>query len=248
MARRSGARMGRDLGRMSDDALDELYGASLEDFTVARNALATKLKESGDSDAAKAVKALKKPTVAAWTVNQVARRHPDDVEDLLSLRDALNDASGPALRAAGEKRRRLLARLVKHAEGILSASGHGVTAGTLEKVTQTFQGGSTEEEIEALRAGRLTRELAPSGFAGLSMSDAASWSAPPPSKAKTRAAEKADELAATADEKEAEARELEKAAELARKHAEAAAREAKVARRAAVRARERAEAAAARLD
>ncbi|HEY7874406.1 MAG TPA: hypothetical protein VIG64_04715 [Actinomycetota bacterium] len=232
---------------MAPEVADHLYEASLSDFTRARDEIAAKLKAAGDDDAARAVKTLKKPTVAAWAVNQVARRHSDDVKELLALRDDLADASGAALREVGEKRRRLLARLVKHAESILRDSGHAPTGGTLEKVTQTFQAGATDEEVELLRTGTLTRELSPSGFAGMDWSDAASWTAPPASKATSRAREKADELAAAAEEKEAEARELEKAAELARKHAEAAAHEAEVARRNADRARERADAAAARL-
>jgi hypothetical protein len=227
---------------------DDLYALPLDEFTAARDELAAELKRSGDGDEAARVKRLKKPTVAAWTVNQVARRHADDVGELLALRDEMNDVSGAALRAVGEKRRRLLARLVRHAEGVLRDGGHAPTAATLEKVTQSFQGGATEEEVEQLRTGRLTRELTPSGFAGLGFSDEARWEPAPPSKAESRAKEKAEELAATAEEKEAEARDLEKAAELARKHAEAAAHEAEVARRNADRARERADAASARLD
>jgi hypothetical protein len=233
---------------MSVEDADHLYDLPLDEFTRARDQTAKKLKDAGDEDRARAVKALKKPTVAAWAANQVARRHSDDVGELLALRDRMNDATGASLREAGEKRRRLLARLVKHAESVLEQGGHGATAGTLEKVTQTFQAGATDEEVDLLRTGRLTRELTPSGFAGLSFPDEARWQPPPPSKAASRAAAKAEELATTAEEKEADARDLEKVAELARKHAEAAAREAEVARRAADRARERADAAAARLD
>lgn len=221
----------------------------LEEFTAARDALSVELKKSGDAEAAKAVKVLRKPSVAAWTVNQLARRHSDSMEELLALREEMEDAGAAQLRAVGEKRRKLLASLVKKAEGILREGGHGTSAATLEKVTQTLQAGATDEEIELLRTGRLTRELSPSGFAGFAFSPApVADDAPAPSKATQRARAKAEELAETADEKEAQARELEKAAEVARKHAEAAARQAEVARRNADRARERAEAAAARVD
>jgi hypothetical protein len=233
---------------MADAVAAQLYEVPLEEFTAERNKLAASLKEAGESDAASAVKALKKPDVAAWTVNQLAHRYPDQIRELLALRDEMGGSSGSDLRAAGEKRRHLLAQLVKHADAILRDAGHAPAAGTLEKITQTLQAGATEEEVEALRAGRLTRALAPSGFAGLSWSDEARSEPSPPSKATVRAKEKAESLTATADEKEAEAIELEKAAAVARKHADAAARQAEVARRAADRARERAAAASAKLD
>ena len=230
---------------MTGDPAARLYEVPLDDFTAERNKLAAELKEAGDADAARAVKSLKKPNVAAWAVNQLARRHGDQMTQLLSLRDRMNGASGAELRSIGEERRHLLAQLVKHADSILRDAGHGSSAATLEKVAQTLQAGSSDEEVELLRNGTLTRELAPSGFAGLAWTDESPAEPPAPSKGRERARAKAEELAATADEKEAEAEELTKAAALARKHAEAAERQAEVARRAAARARERAEAASA---
>lgn len=228
----------------------ELYALPLDEFTAARDQLAARLKKEGDAEGAARVKALRKPSVAAWAVNQLARRHADSMEKLLALRDEMEGAGGAQLRAVGEKRRRLLADLVTRADKVLKDGGHGSSAATLEKVTQTLQAGATDEEVELLRAGRLTRELSPSGFAGFGFAPAAAPGQEQrgASKATERARAKADELAAVAEEKEAEARDLEKAAEVARKHAEAAARQAEVARRNADRARERAEAAAAKLD
>jgi len=225
----------------------ELFGLPLDEFTAARDKLAADLKKK-DPEAAARVKKLRKPSVAAWAVNQLARRHAGAMEELLSLREQMDDAGAAQLRSLGEKRRRLLSDLVKKAAVVLQEGGHGASAATLEKVTQTLQAGATDDEVELLRAGRLTRELSPSGFEGFAFAAPAADDAPAPSKGAERARAKAEELAATADEKEAEARELERAAEVARKHAEAAARQAEVARRNATRARGRADAAAARLD
>ncbi|MCC7125349.1 MAG: hypothetical protein IT178_10910, partial [Acidobacteria bacterium] len=61
---------------MSDDvrdveaAIDALYQGPLDGFTAARNALAAALKKSGDKAGAERVKALAKPSVTAWAVNQ----------------------------------------------------------------------------------------------------------------------------------------------------------------------------------
>jgi hypothetical protein len=160
---------------MSDDPAGDLYDLPLDEFIAARDKLAAELKKAGDDDAARATKKLKKPSVAAWAVNQLARRHPDEMGQLLALRDRMDGASGAELRSIGEDRRHLLAQLVKHADAILRDGGHGASAGTLEKVTQTLQAGSSDEEIELLRSGRLARELTPSGFAGLA------WTAVPAS-------------------------------------------------------------------
>lgn len=233
---------------VNDDALDELYTAPLDEFTAVRDALAGSLKESGDADAAKQVKSLRKPSVAAWAVNQLAHRHADEMEKLLALRDEMEDAGAAQLRALGERRRSILAGLQKKASKILQDAGHGASAATLEKVTQSLQAGATDDEVELLKRGRLTRELSPSGFAGFGFAPAPETEAPTPSKAQDRARAKADELALKATEAEDEARSLERAAELARKHADAAARQAEVARRNATRARERADAAAERVD
>jgi hypothetical protein len=233
---------------MNVDDATVLYRLPLDEFIPARDELAARLKKRGESEAAARVKALRKPSVAAWAVNQLARGHSDAMEELLAVRDEREEAGAAQLRALGERRRRLLADLVKKSERILRDGGHGASAATLEKVTQTLQAGATDEEVEQLRSGTLTRELSPSGFAGVAFAPAPEADAPGPSRATERARAKAEELAATAEEKEAEARALEKAAEIARKHAEAAARQAEVARRNADWARERADAAAAKLD
>ena len=47
-----------------DDLIDQLYQLPLDEFTAARNALA---KSSGQAS----LKALEKPTLAAWAVNQL---------------------------------------------------------------------------------------------------------------------------------------------------------------------------------
>jgi hypothetical protein len=235
---------------MSEDARDsKLYSVPLGEFISERDKLVAQLKKTGDSDGAARVKSLRKPSVAAWAVNQLSRKHPDSMKRLLSLRERMEDAGAAQLRAVGEQRRRLLADLVKKADAILRKGGHGASAAILEKVTQTLQAGATDEEVELLREGRLTRELSPSGFAGFAFSPGTDADdAPAPSKATERARAKVEELTAVAEEKAVEAADLEKAAEIARKHAEAAARQAEVARRNADRARERAEAAAGRLE
>src|SRR5438132_1242423 len=62
-----------------DEALEDLYRATPEAFTAKRDALAKRLKDEGDADAAGAVKARRKPTQIAYVLNQLARRHPGEL-------------------------------------------------------------------------------------------------------------------------------------------------------------------------
>ena len=87
---------------MSDELLeiaDELYALPPAEFTAARDAKAKELK---GTDLAGAVKALKKPGIAAWVVNLLVRRESGQVDQLLSVGAALRDAQ--AAMSAGELR------------------------------------------------------------------------------------------------------------------------------------------------
>src|SRR5688572_1400912 len=110
---------------MSVDSPKDLYALPLEQFTAARNELADRLKAEGDADEATRVRGLKKPSTAAWTVNQLARTAREDVEALLDLRDEIEAASSAAeLRSRTEKRRKRLTQLIARARKILTDSGH----------------------------------------------------------------------------------------------------------------------------
>ena len=58
------------------DAADDLYGLPLDAFVPERDALAKRLRAEGRRDEAAEVKALRKPSVAAWAVNQAVRSQP----------------------------------------------------------------------------------------------------------------------------------------------------------------------------
>lgn len=151
-----------------ESELDRLYSLSLDGFTSERNAIAKAAKDAGDDAAATGVKALKKPSVGAWTLNQLAREHPDQIAELLSVRDELERASSPhELRDLSKRRRELVARLAKMARAILQDSGHGSSDATVEKVSQGLLAGGGDEDRELLRKGRLTREPASSGLEAL---------------------------------------------------------------------------------
>ena len=54
-------------------ALDELYGVDASEFVPARKRLASELRSAGDAAAAKTLLAARRPTTAAWSLNQLSR-------------------------------------------------------------------------------------------------------------------------------------------------------------------------------
>ncbi|HJP66819.1 MAG TPA: hypothetical protein VKA30_11015, partial [Actinomycetota bacterium] len=86
---------------MDSRELDQLWGLPLEDFTRVRDELAKKAKEAGESDAAKEIKALRKPSVSAWAVNHLARTRRPEVEQLIELGGALRAAQQAAISGEG---------------------------------------------------------------------------------------------------------------------------------------------------
>jgi hypothetical protein len=152
-----------------DEALDELYGVDPEDFVAERKRLARELKDAGDSAAADAVAKTRKPTVAAWALNQLARKQRRDVDLLLDaghrLRQAQEGVVGGADRAAFEQaqktEREALRRLTQQASELLG----GASSQALSQIGSTLRTAAVSEEgRELLARGRFTTPLESEGF------------------------------------------------------------------------------------
>jgi hypothetical protein len=61
-------------------AADELYGAAPGDFVARRQELAATARTAGDADAARRLKALRRPTLAAWASNRFVRAQTAEAE------------------------------------------------------------------------------------------------------------------------------------------------------------------------
>jgi hypothetical protein len=152
------------------DELDALFALPPEEFTAARDRLA---KATEDRDAAKAVKALRRPTVAAWAVNQTVRRHLDALERLLTAgrevraaqRRAASGLSAPAFGKAIAERRRLVGELTDLATAVLTEAGRAPEPQT-RAIANTFEAAAADDSAaEAVAEGRLSKELTPpTGF------------------------------------------------------------------------------------
>jgi hypothetical protein len=157
-----------------EQEIDRLFGLPLGEFTSARNALARQLKNEGEAGAADEVRALEKPSVSAWTINQLSRHQPGAVRELLSAGDAVRNAQTGLLREAGKpdslrnalaKEREAVNSLTEHARSVLEEAGRPATGAMLQRIAATLQAAAVEDDgRRLLKAGRLAGDLEPSGF------------------------------------------------------------------------------------
>ncbi len=151
---------------------DELYGLDLAEFTPGRDARAKELKAS-DPELSRAVKALRKPSVAAWVVNLLVRREAAQVEQVLSVGAALRAAqaslAGDELRALTRQRRQLTAAVTSTARAHAADRGLRVTSAVADQVEATLTAAMVDEgAASAVRSGLLVAALATTGLGDLS--------------------------------------------------------------------------------
>lgn len=147
----------------------DLYGLPLERFVPERSALAKTLRASGQRDEAERVAKLRKPSVAAWAVNQLVRTQGAAIGELFKAGDQLRRAHGDllgdhgnadALREAADRERSLVQQLTSTARGLLTSEGHELSATMLERVGETLHAAALEPDARAQIAdGCLEREL-----------------------------------------------------------------------------------------
>src|SRR5215207_3090079 len=143
----------------SDSQIDRLYQLPLGEFIAARNALA---KETGAAD----VKALQKPNLPAWAVNQLYWRHRDvydevigRAEDLRATHLATQRGTRADLRGASRDHEQAVDAALKATLSLLTEDGQPTTDATKQAIATTLRGLPGDEP-----PGRLTRPLEPRGF------------------------------------------------------------------------------------
>jgi hypothetical protein len=155
--------------------LDALFQLPLAEFTGARNALAARLKKNGreneKAEAAK-VKALTKPSISAWAVNQLYWDQREAFDQLIALGERFHKAqkSGKVadMRTALDARREALTELSELATSLLRDAGHNPAPDTIHRITTTLEGISAyASRSDGPHAGRLTNDVDPPGFESL---------------------------------------------------------------------------------
>lgn len=156
-----------------DKQIDQLYSAPLNEFVERRNEFARSLRKDGDRRAADEVRRLSKPTLPAWTANQLARREKMRLRGLLTAGERLRKAheellvggSPEALQQGRDGERRAIAELVGAAEALLKEAGHPASEATLERVRETLHAAVVDEGVgQRVREGRLDKEEQVTGF------------------------------------------------------------------------------------
>jgi hypothetical protein len=237
-----------------EEAADALYAASAADFIATRNELAKQLKADGDQLGSTRLKAMRKPTVAAWVANLVARELPDELDDLLALgdefREATADLDGERLRELTPKRHKLLDTLAKDATKLSEQQGQKVSADVTQKLRETLDAGLVDPAAgDAVREGRLSSALRHVGFGVVDESGEPTNVTPLTDERRQRAKDRRKTEVAVEEEESAAARRKREEAERAQEEAEAAKKaEAKQAFEGAVAAAQEAEATVEDLD
>jgi hypothetical protein len=224
-----------------DEAVDQLYAGTPDDFMARRTALAAEAKESGDKALAKQITGLRKPTRSAWLVNLVARAEPNQVAELRELGPALQQAqqqmAGDELRRLSRQRRTMIDSLARRAAELGAEHGYDPPDSAVQEVSQTLQAALADPAVaDVVLAGRLHQAVTYGGFGPDDLAPALAASVPAttpdsgrreaetkkePDEAESRAAaEKVKQAREEADAARAVAEEAEAAAEEATAHAD----------------------------
>ena len=168
-----------------DEAVTELYGLHPDAFLEARRRLTAGAKAAKDTGLAKAIESVRKPTAAAWAVNQLARRRPEEVDRLVELAGALHAAQesmdGAALKTLGRQRTTLVDTMVRATAEVAQEADGSLSGPVANQVRETFVAAlASAPAAEAVSSGQLTRALSYAGFGDVDLSDATA--APTPAR------------------------------------------------------------------
>ncbi len=151
--------------------VDAIHGVAPDDFVAERDRRVRQLRADGHREEASALKGHRKPTLPAWAVNQLARREPAAVDELVQAGGALRTAQlratsgkgADGLRPATHRVRDLATDLARSARDILD--GAGASTGHLEEVQQTLFAAAIDPDLqERLCRGVFSRPVEATGF------------------------------------------------------------------------------------
>ena len=152
--------------------VDALFSLPLTEFIPARNALAAQLKRDGRAAESNRVKALVKPTVSAWAVNQLYWKHRDAFDRLILAGQSFREAQAAQLggravntKGPGEERREALEDLLRLATALLSDAEHSASLEMIRRISTTLEAMSVYAMVpDGPVPGRLIEDVDPPGF------------------------------------------------------------------------------------
>ncbi|SDL30868.1 hypothetical protein [Arthrobacter sp. ok362] len=150
-----------------------LYALPYGEFVAARTAAAKDvsavgLTAAGQRALAAEVRALPKPSVAAWAVNMLAAHNPEILRELAGLGTSMQAAQDALdavdLRRLAQQRRQLLAGAVKTAHALAAQQGRAISAAVATEVEQTLRAATADPgAAAAVQSGCLLRALSADG-------------------------------------------------------------------------------------
>ena len=161
-----------------DVAAEELYAVLPAVFIATRDARAKEARSNGDEELYAQIKALRRPSAAAWLVNVLARSEKgfEQFSDLSRrLRDAQTNLDAPTMKELGQERTRVVAELVERAVALAKEADpqYRDTATVRDQVTSTLTAAVADPTAEAaVTSGRLVSPLSYAGFGEVDISDA----------------------------------------------------------------------------
>jgi len=186
------------------EAAEPLFELAPEEFTAERDRIAKEMKKQGEDEASAQVKALKRPSVTAYALNLVSRRHPDLVEAMLEADEQLRTAkSRTDMDKAKADRQKAIAAISGKATSLLADQDRPVTAQVKERLTETLLAVATDDETrELLKSGHLLKEAEAGGFGG----PVTAFDAAPPDDDNRKIRERSSKIRAEGEAKLAEAK------------------------------------------
>ncbi|WP_328486164.1 hypothetical protein [Streptomyces zaomyceticus] len=141
---------------------EELYGLKPAEFVPARDRYVAEARKAKDAAAAKAVAALRRPALAAWAANLLARQKHQEAEQFLAVGETLREAhrtlDGEQLRSASRRRNQLVTALARTAAGLAKEAGQPVSDTVLHEIEQTLHGVLADQDVaEDWSRGRLVK-------------------------------------------------------------------------------------------
>jgi hypothetical protein len=151
------------------DHVADLYALPPGEFTGARDALAKRLRTDGEKEAADQVKALRRPTLAAWIANLLVREHPDCLDRMrqlgADLREALAAQDADRLRELTRERHDLKSALLQTAQETSRRHDQSVSTTVARRLEETIDAAIVDPAAaDLLATRRLSSALQHVGF------------------------------------------------------------------------------------
>jgi hypothetical protein len=163
---RRGDASGTDSGMDVDAVIDRLVTTAPSDFTAARDDQVAAARAGGDGQAVSRLRALRRPTLAAWACNLLAHQQRSETEQFLELgeqlRRAYEDLDPEAIRALGAQQGQVISALARQAARLAREAGGRISDTVLREIESTLRAALTDPDAaRQLAEGRLHTALTP---------------------------------------------------------------------------------------